>query len=180
MVYLFHFELPVNEATWTCFATAYRPYLKCLTLSEVDALAVSVMHLSRAYDHVHHEATTDDTGVAVHIGSAGETADGGDDVIDKVTRPAGPITTFLSFFYVNTKKGKNPVASQGSDVAFRQQRSTSADRLIIVSASVRTTCHAYRTLHDYFHFLFVSVPPLIASRIFKNDPRARITYAITF
>lgn len=54
--------------------------------------------------------------MAVHVGSVGETADGGDDALDSVAGPAGPITTFLSFFYVNTKKGKNPVTSLASDV----------------------------------------------------------------
>lgn len=43
MVYLFHFELPVDEATWTCVATAYRSYEKHLTLSEVDAPASAVV-----------------------------------------------------------------------------------------------------------------------------------------
>lgn len=46
MVYLFHFERPVDEATWPCVATAYRSYEKSVTLSEVDAAASGVMHLS--------------------------------------------------------------------------------------------------------------------------------------
>ncbi|CAI6357664.1 unnamed protein product [Macrosiphum euphorbiae] len=72
MVYLFHFELPVEEATWTSLATAYWPYLKSLTVSEVDAGAASVMHLSRAYDAV---------------GPRLEPSGGGDEVVAQGPRP---------------------------------------------------------------------------------------------
>ncbi|KAF0772625.1 filamin-A isoform X4 [Aphis craccivora] len=99
MVYLFHFELPVEEATWTCLATAYRPYLKCLTVSEVDACAAAVMHLSRGYDAVNRRPrpSGDDEGGGDGAGPEDAARNGADD--DQ------PEITFLTFFYVNTKKG---------------------------------------------------------------------------
>lgn len=94
MVYLFHFELPVDEATWTCLASVYRPYLKCLTVSEVDSCASAVMHLSRAFDHLN--AAED----------AGERENDGDGTTGNPDgRPSYPAVTFPSFYYINTKKG---------------------------------------------------------------------------
>ncbi|XP_060844344.1 filamin-A isoform X4 [Rhopalosiphum padi] len=97
MVYLFHFELPVEEATWTCLATAYRSYLKCLTVSEVDACAAAVMHLSRGYDRVNRRP-----------GPSGDDEGGGDDVECKSACNGADDDqseiTFLTFYYVNTKK----------------------------------------------------------------------------
>lgn len=106
MVYLFHFERPVTEATWTCFATVYRPYLKCLTLSEVDASASCVMHLSRAYD----DTTAGGNGV-VQDHRVGDAEDGGEMngttvVVERHGETPCSAVTFLSFYYINTKKGK--------------------------------------------------------------------------
>lgn len=97
MVYLFHFELPVEEATWTCLATAYWSYLKNLTVSEVDACSASVMHLSRAYDAM--GSRLQPSGGGDEGGGAGsETVyNGADDGHSEIS--------FLTFFYVNTKKG---------------------------------------------------------------------------
>lgn len=101
MVYLFHFERPVVEATWPCFATVYRPYLKCLTFSEVDARASSVMHLSRAYvDDV------DEAEVGAGVGGGGGNNDDADVENAIADGRRSDIITFMSFFYVNTKKGK--------------------------------------------------------------------------
>lgn len=98
MVYLFHFELPVEEATWTSLATAYWPYLKSLTVSEVDACAAAVMHLSRACGaaapRLHPSGGGDECG---EEGGSGTVCNGGDDYQSDIT--------FLNFFYVNTKKG---------------------------------------------------------------------------
>jgi len=98
MVYLFHFELPVEEATWTSLATAYWPYLKNLTVSEVDACAASVMHLSRAYD-VYVGPRLEPSGGSDEGGGAGSetVCNGADDGHSEIS--------FLTFYYVNTKKG---------------------------------------------------------------------------
>lgn len=106
MVYLFHFELPVEEATWTSLATAYWPYLKSLTVSEVDACAAAVMHLSRACGAAGprlHPSGGGDEGGGSGSGTAcnGADGDGQSDV------------TFLNFFYVNSKKGMIACAAVG-------------------------------------------------------------------
>jgi len=97
MVYLFHFELPVEEATWTCLATAYWSYLKNLTVSEEDACATSVMHLSRAYEAM--RSRLQPSGGGDEGGGAGsETVyNGADDGHSEIS--------FLTFYYVNTQKG---------------------------------------------------------------------------
>lgn len=119
MVYLFHFELPVTEATWSNFATIYQPYLKSLTFSEVDGSASGVMHLSQTYgcdwtagrpgrspeDHGDDDDNSNDND-----------NDDNDKDNDKIVDRTGSlddrsdvyhVITFMSYFYVNTKKGKN-------------------------------------------------------------------------
>jgi len=121
MVYLFHFERPLHEATWTGLATAYRSYLKCLTFSEVDSSASCVMHLP--YDHadsvrgVQAENTGTDGGDTAAVANSSDRE-------DEIESPAagrwssGSIT-FLSFYYVNTKKGKqrNPPGGAATAVS---------------------------------------------------------------
>lgn len=131
MVYLFHFELPVTEATWTNFATIYRPYLKSFTFSEVDGYASGVMHLSRACDGMvrspggspegrgeiddnddnNGNDIDDDDGESngkSNENSVDESVDEKKTIIRSVDDHSAVYSaiTFMTYFYVNTKKGK--------------------------------------------------------------------------
>lgn len=137
MVYLFHFELPVTEATWTNFATIYRPYLKSLTFSEVDGCASGVMHLSRTYGcdrtvrnpggSPEDRGENDDN---INDNDNDENDDDDDKDNDKIVDGTGSsddrseayyIITFMSYFYVNTKKGKN----KSNGILFFERRNSS-------------------------------------------------------
>lgn len=118
MVYLFHFELPVTEATWTNFATIYRPYLKSLTFSEVDGSASGVMHLSQAYGcdltTSSPESSLKDRGDDNDNSNDNDNDDddvNNDESVDRTDSSDDRSTayhtiTFRSYFYINTKKGK--------------------------------------------------------------------------
>lgn len=69
----------------------------------MDARASSVMHLSRAYVDDVHEA---EVGVGVGGGGGGGNNDDADVENAIADGRRSDIITFMSFFYVNTKKGK--------------------------------------------------------------------------
>lgn len=154
MVYLFHFELPVEEATWTCLATAYWSYLKNLTVSEVDACSASVMHLSRAYDAM--GSRLQPSGGGDEGGGAGsETVyNGADDGHSEIS--------FLTFFYVNTKKGIIECGSFASVVG-------SFDCLFICLCDAHMRLSTWKTFVRQFQFCVVGLSIRLSNIIKLKD-----------